>query len=130
MLVGSADAHRVPMVMIVEPALLGSMSIRKGECGVEELRRVVFFGWRRYAFVILFIVKLAQVALGSASAVFMSFVVLMVLKINSEMATRQGGVDDEGKGIISYSRPQECVCSTHLAGIPFYGLLLVLPTPA
>jgi hypothetical protein len=128
MLVGSADG--VLMVMIVEPALLGSMSIRKGECGVEELRRVVFFGRWRYAFVILFIVGLARVALGSASAVFMNFVVLMVLKMNSEMATRQGGVDDEDKGIISYSRPQECVCSTHLASIPFHGLLPVLPTPA
>jgi hypothetical protein len=130
MLVGSADAHRMLMVMIVEPALLGSMSIHKGECGVEELQHVVFFGRRHYAFIILFIVGLVRVALGSASAVFMSFMDLMVLKMNSEMVTRQGGVDDEGKVIISYSRPQECVCSTHLAIIPFHGLLLVLPTPA
>ena len=34
MLVGSADTHMMLMVMMVEPASLGSMSIRKGECGV------------------------------------------------------------------------------------------------
>jgi hypothetical protein len=60
MLVGSADTHRMLMVMMVEPASLGSMSIRKGECGVEELR-VAFFGRRRYMFVILFIVGLVWV---------------------------------------------------------------------
>ena len=55
-------------VEIVEPASLGSVSIRKGECGVEELH-VMFFGWRRYTLVILFVVGLVWVALGSASAV-------------------------------------------------------------
>ena len=52
--------------------------------------------------------------------------VLIVLKMNSRMATRQGGVDK----IISYSTRQECLHSTHLARIPFRGPLLVLPTPA
>jgi len=65
------------VAMVVEPAWLGSVSICKGS---RERPCVVYVGRQPSALVVFFIVVLALCVLCSASAVFLCFVVVVVLK--------------------------------------------------